>query len=63
MPIEVRYVFFEDYVIKALHWVPIPCPWFLGGHGCYIIVHRWAWVGVGGHRSLLMGVVWVWVQI
>ena len=21
------------------------------------------WVGVGGHRSLLMGMVWVWVQI
>ena len=28
--------------------------------------HRWAhvmlWVGMGGHRSLLMSVVWVWVQ-
>ena len=21
------------------------------------------WMGMGGHRSLLMGVVWVWVQI
>ena len=21
------------------------------------------WVGMGGHRSLLMGMVWVWVQI
>jgi hypothetical protein len=21
------------------------------------------WVGTGGHRSLLMGMVWVWVQI
>ena len=21
------------------------------------------WVSVGGHRSLLMGMVWVWVQI
>ena len=25
--------------------------------------HGWAWVGIGGHRSLLMGEVWVWVQI
>ena len=21
------------------------------------------WMGMGGHRSLLMGMVWVWVQI
>ena len=20
------------------------CPWVLGGHGCDIIVHGWAWV-------------------
>jgi hypothetical protein len=47
-----------------------PCPWVLGGHGCDVIVHGWAWVryyrswvGMGGHRSLLMIMVWVWVQI
>jgi hypothetical protein len=34
-----------------------PCPWVLGGHGCDVIVHGWAWVryycswiGMGGHR-------------
>ena len=25
---------------------------------CYV----WTWVDMGGHRSLLMGMVWVWVQ-
>ena len=24
-----------------------PCPWVLGGHGCDIFVHGWAWVGMG----------------
>jgi hypothetical protein len=24
-----------------------PCPWVLGGHGCDVIVHGWAWVGMG----------------
>jgi hypothetical protein len=24
-----------------------PCPLVLGGHGCDIIVHAWAWVGIG----------------
>jgi hypothetical protein len=24
-----------------------PCPWVLGGHGCDVIVHEWAWVGIG----------------
>jgi hypothetical protein len=24
-----------------------PCPWVLGGHGCDVIVHEWAWVGMG----------------
>jgi hypothetical protein len=24
-----------------------PCPWVLGGHGCDVIVHGWAWVGIG----------------
>ena len=24
-----------------------PCPWVLGGHGCDIIVHWWAWWGIG----------------
>ena len=23
---------------------PYPCPWVLGGYGCDIIVHGWAWV-------------------
>ena len=46
---------------RAQHWVPIPMPthahgfWvgmgamllFVGGHGCDIIVHEWAWVGIG----------------
>jgi hypothetical protein len=32
----------------------------MGGHmSCY----GRAWVGMGGHRSLLMVMVWVWVQI
>ena len=30
------------------------------GHGW---THVMLWVGMGGHRSLLMDVVWVWVQI
>ena len=49
---------------------PYPCPWVLGGHGRDIVVHGWhgwAWVdtchAMGGHRLLLMGVVWGWVQI
>jgi hypothetical protein len=24
-----------------------PYPWVLDGHGCDIIVHGWAWVGIG----------------
>jgi hypothetical protein len=24
-----------------------PYPWVLGGHGCDVIVHGWAWVGIG----------------
>jgi hypothetical protein len=24
-----------------------PCPWVLGGRGCDVIVHEWAWVGIG----------------
>ena len=32
----------------------------MGGHGQ---AHVMLWVGMGGHRSILMGVVWVWVQI
>jgi hypothetical protein len=31
----------------------------MGGHGC---AHVMLWVGMGGHRSLLMGMVWVWIQ-
>ena len=23
-----------------------PCPWVLGGHGCDVIVHGWAWVAI-----------------
>jgi hypothetical protein len=23
-----------------------PYPWVLGGHGCDVIVHEWAWVGI-----------------
>ena len=30
--------------------------------GEYMSCYVWAWVGMGGHRSLLMGMVWVWVQ-
>jgi hypothetical protein len=35
--------------IKALHWVPIPMPMpmLTHAHGCDIIVHGWAWVGIG----------------
>jgi hypothetical protein len=29
----------ESYIM-----CPYPCPWVLGGHGCKIIVHGWAWV-------------------
>ena len=32
---------------KALHWVPIPMPMGWGGHGCDVIIHGWAWVGMG----------------
>ena len=32
----------------------------MGGHGW---AHVMLWVGIGGHRSLLMVVVWVWIQI
>jgi len=28
----------------------------MGGHG-------WAWMDMGGHRSLLMVIVWIWVKI
>jgi hypothetical protein len=46
----------------------------MGGHGrAHVMLwagmgeHGWAhlmlWVGMGGHRSLLMVMVWVWVQI
>ena len=31
----------------------------MDGHGC---AHVMQWVGMNGHRSLLMGIVWVWVQ-
>jgi hypothetical protein len=24
-----------------------PYPWVLGGHGCDVIVHGWAWVNIG----------------
>jgi hypothetical protein len=24
-----------------------PYPWVLGGHECDVIVHGWAWVGIG----------------
>ena len=51
-------------------YIGCPCPWVLGGHRCDIIVHGWPWLstchamgGMGGGRLLLMGVVWVWVQI
>jgi hypothetical protein len=38
--------------IRALHWVPIPMPththgFWVGMHGCDVIVHGWAWVGIG----------------
>ena len=52
---------------------PYPCRWVLGGHGCDIIgnVINFEYMGaiwiichaMGGHRSLLMGVVLVWVKI
>jgi hypothetical protein len=29
----------------------------MGGHGW---THVMLWVGIGGHRSILMGMVWVW---
>ena len=44
-------------------YIGCPCPWVLGGHGCDITVHGRAWVGMSWHRSLLMVMVWVWVQI
>jgi hypothetical protein len=46
--------------VRALHWVPIPIPMGFGWAWvrCYC-----SWVGMGGHRSLLMVMGWVWVQI
>jgi TM2 domain-containing membrane protein YozV len=35
----------------------------MGGHGWAWVAHVMLWVGMGGHMSLLMGMVWVWVQI
>ena len=32
----------------------------MGGHGR---AHVMMWVDMGGHRSVLMVMVWVWVQI
>ena len=32
----------------------------MGGHGR---AHVMLWVGMGGHRSMLLVMVWVWVQI
>ena len=29
---------------KAEPYIGCPCPWILGGHGCDVIVHEWAWV-------------------
>jgi hypothetical protein len=41
------------FTFKVRVWVsepyigcPYPCPRVLGGHGCDIIVHWWAWVGI-----------------
>ena len=45
---------------KALHWVPIPMPM---GFGWAWVRYYCSWVGMGGHRLLLMDVVCVWVQI
>ena len=35
---DIRSFFVEPYI-----GCPYPCPWVLGGHGCNIIVHGWAW--------------------
>jgi hypothetical protein len=35
----------EPYI--GAHTHAHPCPWVLGGHGCDVIVHGWAWVGMG----------------
>jgi hypothetical protein len=52
-------------VCEALHWVPIytnahahPCPWILGRHGCDVIVHGWAWVGMGAILLFMDGHGW-----
>jgi hypothetical protein len=42
-----------------------PYPWVLGGHGCDIIVHGWAWVGIGFVHpciQLQIGVKLLWMQ-
>ena len=43
---------------RALHWVPMPTY----AHGFRVAMGA-IFVFMGGHRSMLMGVVWVWVQI
>jgi hypothetical protein len=35
-----------------------PCPWVLGGHGCDVIVHGWAWVGMGAILLFMGGHGW-----
>ena len=42
----------------GIAWVDT-CP-VMGGHRW---THVMLWMGMGGHRSLLMVMVWIWVQI
>jgi hypothetical protein len=37
----------ETHTRASEPYIGCPCPWVLGGHGCDIIVHEWAWVGIG----------------
>ena len=32
-----------------------PCRWILDGHGCDVIVHGWAWVGMGAILLFMVG--------
>ena len=40
-----------------IEW-PHPCPWVLGGHGCDVIIHGRAWVGMGAIVLFMGGHGW-----
>ena len=50
--LEAKINMFIKLSSRALHWVPMPMPththgFWVGMHGCDVIVHGWAWVGIG----------------